>query len=202
MSAYRNTAQPGNGYVTYGETPGSGPAPTTSGPHRHDLANKLDPRVDSSADKVPVSTGTNVHKSKLANILDPRVDSKLANQSAAVGGVGGARHGHAGVVGTGAAATHHGHHHGPARGSHPGAYGPTHGAGAAGYGRPHEGTHARMGGYEASPASGPASHTAGPHSSNLLNKLDPTVDSHTGASKQSGARTGGAGYDSYGANRY
>lgn len=41
---------------TYGEHPASGPAPSTAGHHKHDILNKLDPRVDSTMDHQPVAT--------------------------------------------------------------------------------------------------------------------------------------------------
>jgi hypothetical protein len=42
-------------------------------------------------------------------------------------------------------------------------------------------------------ASGPATNSAGPHSSNLANKLDPRVDSDADGSRNMGAATYGAG---------
>jgi len=50
---------------------------------------------------------------------------------------------------------------------------------------------------------GPATKTAGPHKSNLLNKLDPAVDSKAGIPPQPGAPGGGANmYYSSGPGRY
>ncbi|KAK3347782.1 hypothetical protein B0H65DRAFT_155668 [Neurospora tetraspora] len=40
---------------TFGEHPASGPAPSTAGFHKHDILNKLDPRVDSTMDHQPVA---------------------------------------------------------------------------------------------------------------------------------------------------
>ncbi len=130
--------------------------------------NKLDPRVDSTADHRPVVANTNAHHSKIANVLDPRVDSSVANDPnvGIVGGggvTGGPRHTGIGVGGAGA-----------------GAVPPTAGTG---YHSSHAGaTHTGPTEFQVSPASGPASHTAGPHRSNIMNKLDPAVDSRTGSS--------------------
>ncbi len=153
--------QGANGPMEYGRTPLSGPAPTTAGPHAHDIMNKLDPRVDSTADHQLVNPEPHAHNSKLANVLDPRVDSTVANNQN-VGGVAGNHHHHAAATGAGYGGS---------------AYNST--GGAAG-GRTAGGTGPTM--HQASPASGPASRTAGPHSSNLMNKIDPSVDSRTGAS--------------------
>ncbi|KAK3948396.1 hypothetical protein QBC32DRAFT_327823 [Pseudoneurospora amorphoporcata] len=40
---------------TFGEHPASGPAPSTAGFHKHDILNKLDPRVDSTMEHHPVA---------------------------------------------------------------------------------------------------------------------------------------------------
>jgi len=179
---------------TYGQTAASGPAPTTAGHHRHDILNKLDPRVDSTRDHQPVShTGQNIpegtygpHRSRLANALDPRVDSDLDSTRAAAGGAG---MGAGGGMGGGqpvrmGAGTH-------AAGYHPNGHGAVGGGGimGGGGGRAHRG----VGGVGAgAPGAGmTTTHAAGagPHQSSLLNKLDPRVDSKTGAYKASaGAR--------------
>lgn len=56
-----------------------GPAPNTAGPHRSDLANKLDPRVDSKMVALPgpAPTTAGPHHSDTLNKLDPRVDSDM-----------------------------------------------------------------------------------------------------------------------------
>ncbi len=153
----------------------SGPAPTTAGPHAHDIMNKLDPRVDSTADHQLVQPEPHAHSSKLANVLDPRVDSTVANNQ------------NMGVAGNN-------HHHATTGAGYGGAYNST--TGATG-GRTAGGTGPTL--HQASPASGPASRTAGPHSSNLMNKLDPSVDSRTGAS--SSARGPGQTSTMHGANQ-
>lgn len=264
---------------TYGESAASGPAPTTAGPHRHDIMNKLDPKVDSTQDRRPmpenVPPGTyGPHRSRIANVLDPRVDSDADHRGAATATgataptatgrhAGAGMTGGAGAVGapegtygphrsrianaldprvdsdrdnrgtTGNAAT--GRHAGTgmtggaaAGGAPEGTYGPhssrianaldprvdsdmdnrgTTGTGA-GYGQPAAGGYGQptrhAGGLGATGAGrqqavnpmsgpGPAPNTAGPHRSDLLNKLDPRVDSKTGAMKGGvGAGTGAA----------
>ncbi|GAB1317892.1 hypothetical protein MFIFM68171_08102 [Madurella fahalii] len=220
---------------TYGESPASGPAPTTAGHHKHDILNKLDPRVDSTHDRQPMPTHQNnnnnipegtygPHSSRLANALDPRVDSDLDGSSrmagAGVGGVGGAggpappppgmmgaaASGAPAVGGGGAFGPHssrtanaldprvdadtgrsHHHHQQPGMGMSMGT-----GTGTGTGGRM-DATHmpAGTGGAPAAaavPAAAGAGgvstrQTAGPHRSDLMNKLDPRVDSKTGAMK-------------------
>ncbi|KAL2419715.1 hypothetical protein ABEF95_005815 [Exophiala dermatitidis] len=157
----------------YGHTTGT----ATTGPHSSNVANKLDPRVDSDADhrNNPTSvvgrygqTGTGTtsayghgtttgattgtagpHSSNIANKLDPQVDSDADhrnNPASAAGGYG--------QTGT--------------------AYGATSGT---------TGTTGTTG----------TSTTTGPHSSNLANKLDPRVDSDA---------SHGAGHTGVGGNRF
>ncbi len=171
----RGTRNPATGAgtqqaFTYGQSAASGPAPNTAGPHKHDIMNKLDPRVDSTADKHDMSqTGGRIpegtygpHSSRVANALDPRVDSDLDSTRAT------------GTAGVGAG---------------------THGTGVHGAGAHHTGVG----------VGGTTTTTAGPHKSNLLNKLDPAVDSKTGAytgSSVTGTGTGagaGAGVPRHGA---
>lgn len=230
--ATNQPAQPGTGSAqptTYGQSPASGPAPTTAGHHKHDILNKLDPRVDSTRDKQPMPStsstttgGTGIrassaskeipegtygpHSSRLANALDPRVDSDLDSSRTGAGmGAGGGR------AGAGAAAVP-GVMQGAAASGAPGSgmgggtvpegtYGPhssrianamdprvdsdLDSSGArrqeAGLGRA-----AGMGGGGSSTGGAggvSAPGTAGPHKSDLMNKLDPRVDSKTGAWK-------------------
>jgi hypothetical protein len=139
---------------------------TTAGPHSSNIANKLDPRVDSDRDGshntgagyssnthsgthtgnnvggtgfgggVSHSTNAGPHDSNLANKADPRVDSDLDSR---------------------------GNRHGASTG---GVFGAS-------------GSHATAG-------SGTAQNTAGPHNSDMLNKLDPRVDSDRDNSKTIG----------------
>ncbi|KAK4223118.1 hypothetical protein QBC38DRAFT_488367 [Podospora fimiseda] len=222
---------------TYGNSPASGPAPSTAGHHHHDILNKLDPRVDSTHDNQTMPSQTQpVHSSKLANTLDPRVDSRSANaqlqaqqqqqpvmhganhygssgggmkegtygpHSSRVGNAmdprvdsdldsRGMRTGNAvgggytpgmmesGMTGRNAGGTHGmmgstGGSHGvmgSTAGSHGGVMGST-GGGMGTHGIGHQSM-------QRGPLPGPAPNTAGPHKSDLLNKLDPTVDSKGG----------------------
>ncbi|KAK1753183.1 hypothetical protein QBC47DRAFT_387963 [Echria macrotheca] len=231
---------------TYGESPASGPAPTTAGHHSHDILNKLDPRVDSTQDRRPMPqnapAGTyGPHTSRLANILDPRVDSsnpahqpqpgmvpgnnnipegtyglhrsrvgnamdprvdsdmdRTGHQPGAYGATGGTGYQTAasdyGAGPTGMTSTNPGHGY-RTQETMPGGMGTTTGGtnhthngrggvgmmsggatGAAGMG-----PHNNAMGMNSGP--GPAPNTAGPHRSDLLNKLDPRVDSKTGVMK-------------------
>jgi len=241
-----NTAAAPGG-ITYGQSPASGPAPTTAGHHKHDIINKLDPRIDSTHDRQPMPQTNNgkipegtygPHSSRLANALDPRVDSDLDSSRAGAGtGPGGGLGGHAQpAAGMGTAGgMHHGAGAGAGYGTGVGAgagyapqghgqvaegtYGPhhsrvanaadprvdsdrdrhlgatgTHGTGGimgggpahapgAGQYQTGAGTHAGMAGHSGAGGGVSAPHTAGPHKSDLLNKLDPRVDSKTGAYK-------------------
>lgn len=237
---------------TIGESPASGPAPTTAGHHKHDILNKLDPRIDSTQDKRPIIQQENnipsgtygPHSSRIANKLDPRVDSDLDGRGA--GAMGTQRGMHGGVMGTnqagysGAGMTGAGagmagtgvggmtnQGYGPrnvgARGEvREGTYGPHNsrmanamdprvdsdrdggvmhgGAQQGGYqaGYPHDGRvrggaglgaqhHGAGGMVTGNNLPGPAPTTGGPHKSDLMNKLDPRVDSKTGLMKESGS---------------
>jgi len=164
----------GTGTTRSGTTTGAGfsatgttqSGTTTAGPHTSNLANKLDPTVDSDLDgrrnivssnrtsgahgntntstSGGISTSTNAgpHNSNIANKLDPRVDSDLDGR------------------------------------------GNTHGAAKGGiFGAP---------GSHATPGSGTAQNTAGPHNSDMANKLDPRVDSDLdGSTTFGGNRTHG-----------
>lgn len=143
---------------TYGQSPASGPAPTTAGHHKHDMINKLDPRVDSTHDRQPLSTATGdipkgtygPHSSRLANALDPRVDSDLDSTRTGAGmGAGGGRAG-----GASAAA------------------GPSMMHGGAGYGAGHPTAAGGLSGNRGAPEG-----TYGPHRTRVGNAMDPRVDS-------------------------
>ncbi len=229
---------PGSG--TFGESPASGPAPTTAGFHKHDVLNKLDPRVDSTQDKRPAGAVTgqssNIpegtygpHKSRVANALDPRVDSDMDHRgpTAPGAGAGGMMHGAGSGGGMGTTARHQ-----PPTGTVPssgnnvpeGTYGPHRsrvanaldprvdsdrdntyrgasgasgsvgGVGTAGSTHASYGTAQQQSGYPHSglgaasagnapigmSGPGPAPNTAGPHRSDIMNKLDPRVDSKAG----------------------
>ncbi|CAK7199908.1 hypothetical protein SEUCBS139899_002595 [Sporothrix eucalyptigena] len=136
------------------QTAATGPAPNTAGPHRHDILNRLDPKVDSDLSKT-----AEAHNNSMLN-------------------PGAGYTGHTSHTGAG-------HHVNPAMAAGVGAVG---GAGMAHH-HNHHGKNATgaavpmtaAGGMTA--ASGPAPNTAGPHKSDLANRLDPTVDSRTGLRK-------------------
>jgi len=165
----RNTATTGAGYGTSGigssganstYTGTTSGTNTTAGPHSSNMANKLDPRVDSDLDGSRTAgktgygsstTGTSgygssttgasgygssnttagPHSSNLANKMDPRVDSNLDGSRTA------------GNTGYGSSTT-----------------------GTSGYGS--------------------SNTTVGPHSSNMANKADPRVDSDLSGTTQHG----------------
>ncbi|KAL4735601.1 hypothetical protein BDV11DRAFT_29187 [Aspergillus similis] len=153
---------------------------TTTGPHSSNLANKVDPRVDSSqyggASAHGNTSTTGPHNSNLMNKVDPRVDSSQ---------YGGASHGTYGSSTHGASATGP-HSSGLANKADPrvdsdqyGSAGNTFGASTHGrdststktFEDAHFGTGPHTG--------GSTSTNAGPHNSNLMNKVDPRVDSDT-----------------------
>lgn len=200
-----------------------GPAPTTAGPHRHDILNKLDPSVDSKGTGQtvpggvarppqpvaglpgPASTTGGPHKSNLMNKLDPNVDSRTGAVQP--------------MHGAAPRPTHASHHHqhavgtAPVRGDVPeGTYGPHQsrianaldprvdsdrddrtGGGAYGHTAAAGGRH-HGGATGAAALPGPAPTTAGPHRSDLMNKLDPTVDSRTGEVRGGGGAAPGGAY--------
>jgi hypothetical protein len=198
---------------TYGESAASGPAPGTAGPHRHDILNKLDPRVDSTHDRQPAATTSSgipegtygPHRSRIANALDPRVDSDLDSTRAGAGtGPGGGMGGSAAVPPMAHSQAVGGSH--VPEGMY---YGPQHTSRMANALDPRVDSdrdrHVRRGtaGVAPAPAVGggidatnmpagtssttsagtgiSAPKTSGPHRSDLMNKLDPRVDSKTGA---------------------
>ncbi|KAI0526687.1 hypothetical protein F5B22DRAFT_641826 [Xylaria bambusicola] len=160
----------GNNYgssATHGTTGAYGSTGTygstgREGPHSSNMANKMDPRIDSdrSGQRMGNTAGDyygsgregehGPHQSRLANAADPRVDSDR-DASRTVGNT----YGSSGTHGT--------------TGAH-GTHGATHG------------THQLGGNY----APGPAPHTAGPHKSDAMNKADPRVDSDLDGSKTYG----------------
>ncbi|KAI1908860.1 hypothetical protein LOZ61_001082 [Ophidiomyces ophidiicola] len=151
----------------------------TAGPHSSNLANKLDPRVDSTTghSTTTASSGTNLgpHDSSIANKLDPRVDSDTGRSN--LGGSTAQQHGTTaayGGVGTSA-----GHTSGPHDSNVANKLDPR--VDSDNSGRSHLGgrtTHPTTGAYGTSGTT--TGHTAGPHDSKVANKVDPRVDSDTG----------------------
>jgi hypothetical protein len=201
-------------------TSGTGPAPNTQGPHKSDVLNRADPRVDSDLDGSRTlgentSTGTHVpegtygsHKSRAANAADPRIDSDndrtvgLNSHGANTGMTG------SGMTGSGMTGTHHisgagsGYEGGLSRGTHEGARGP-HSSRAANAADPRVDSDldgSRTIGNKTGAGYGTAEGTHGPHSSRAANAADPRVDSdrdhraaHTGGhSTTAGERVVGA----------
>jgi hypothetical protein len=154
---------------------------TNAGPHGSNIANKLDPRVDSDRDNRGAHHGTSEnygpHSTNIANKLDPTVDSDRDNR--------GAHHG---------TSENYGPHSNIANKLDP----------TVDSDRDHRGTHTlgripmvdNQGHSTASHAAttptsksnlpGPAPNTAGPHKHDILNKLDPRVDSNMDGSKTIG----------------
>jgi hypothetical protein len=181
-----------HGYGTTGGVTGNNPATTSAGPHGSNVLNKLDPRVDSDADgrtnmgmaaygpggansaaTGPAAGTAGPHRSNVANKIDPTVDSDADGSR------------NMGIAAHGPGGHHHHGHHGAAAGGVAGA--------TAANNRATGGlTGGIMGGGPNSMASGPAPHTAGPHKLDILNKLDPRVDSDMDGSAKLGNVGGSA----------
>ncbi|SLM41414.1 hypothetical protein LPUS_12406 [Lasallia pustulata] len=149
----------------------SGPAANTSGPHKYDMLNKLDPRVKETA--MSSTTGT------------------MPRDEVPTSGATGRDHHYgrdAGLVGAGGVAAyeaekHHNKHEVPQQ--------VTGGAGAVGAGAYEVSKDHPIS------TSGPAANTSGPHKYDMLNKLDPrvketTMSSTTGTMPRDEVPTSGA----------
>ncbi|KAJ5807657.1 hypothetical protein N7447_011113 [Penicillium robsamsonii] len=125
------------------------------------------------------STNAGPHSSNIANKVDPRVDSDRDNR---------AHHGGLSGAGAGAGAGLGSTHHTTATGTHGSALG-------SGTGATHNTIREQpvytTGGPIATPGS--SSTNAGPHSSNIANKLDPRVDSDRDSSAQHQSTIAGTG---------
>ncbi|KAH7480788.1 hypothetical protein FOMA001_g8243 [Fusarium oxysporum f. sp. matthiolae] len=159
LSSHGAGAHGGIGGTSAGYSTGPG---NTAGPHSSDLANKLDPKVDSDLDGSRRLGGSNTHGHQ--------------------GGLGGSTgtYGQT-TTGTSGLSSHGAGAHGPT-GTHTSGLGGTGSTGT--YGSTGAGTGAGLGGAGTGP--GPAPKTAGPHSSDMANKLDPRVDSDLDGSKTVG----------------
>jgi len=150
-----------------------GPAPSTAGPHKSDMMNRMDPRVDSDRDNSRTlggntKTGTHVpegtdgpHGSRMANVLDPRVDSDR-DRTVGMGS-------HSGTTGTAGTTGHTLGSTGNTLGSTGNTFG----------------------------TSGTSEGIHGPHSSRLANAADPRVDSdrdHRAAPGSTGHTLGSTGH--------
>jgi len=182
-------AHTGTGTHTSGfGTGGTHPQSTTAGPHDSNLANKLDPRVDSDRDGANVGQyGHNTtHQGGLGGAGTAQQDYGNTHSSGGLGGIGN---------------THQGHTHGSTNagphdsniankldprvdsdrdGANIGQYGhnTTHqgGLGGVGSAQPGYGNNHSSGGLGGQGQNYNSSNS-GPHDSNLANKLDPRVDS-------------------------
>ncbi|RYO81756.1 hypothetical protein DL762_006945 [Monosporascus cannonballus] len=197
-----------HGYASSDNYTHSSTGPTAGsreGPHGSNMANKMDPRIDSdrSGTKFGNTAGDQYgsgregqhgpHSSRLANAVDPRVDSDR-DASRTVGNTYGSSgtSGNTGTYGTGAIGSHgtsgltSTHETSGTHGTSglTGTHGSSGTHGTSGL----TGTHPTSGAYGTTGSSGPgpASNTAGPHSSNMANKLDPRVDSDLDGSKTVG----------------
>ncbi|KAF5989842.1 period circadian [Fusarium bulbicola] len=147
LSSHGAGTQGGIGGTSAGYSTGPG---NTAGPHSSDMANKLDPKVDSDLDGSRRLGGSNTHGNQ----------SGLSGNSGTYGQT---------TTGTSGFSSHGA-----------GAHGPTHTSGLSGTGS--TGTY----GSTTGTGPGPAPKTAGPHSSDMANKLDPRVDSDLDGSKTVG----------------
>jgi hypothetical protein len=193
-------------HTTHGTAGGLGQSHATShgdpsGPHSSSLMNKLDPTVDTksygtanpstghyasgnthtggltgSSHNTGYSDPTGPHNSHLANQADPRVDSDRYGAAGNTSGAGGYGAGQYGTTGSSGLTGSHGTH--------------TTGSGLTGS----HGTHTTSSGLtgthgthsNTTVGSGNSNTTAGPHNSDMLNKLDPRVDSDLNGSKTYG----------------
>lgn len=212
----------------YGTTHTAGS--TNYGPHDSNIANKLDPRVDSDPNRgthgthAGAHTGTGAygsgtagstkygdlgthgahgahgthgttgtgsgnygpHNAPVLNKLDPRVDSDRDHRAAGTTGGYGTSH-TAGSTGAYASGTSgeagYGTHTSGLERDQRAPYGSSTGTtGMAGHGT--HGAHGTHG--TQTSGTGPAVNTAGPHTSDMMNKLDPRVDSDLDGSKTYG----------------
>ncbi|KAF7589926.1 hypothetical protein BBP40_003506 [Aspergillus hancockii] len=167
------------GVNTSSNPPGS--HSTNAGPHNSNVANKVDPRIDSDRDNRArhenLGGAHGPHSSNLANKADPRIDSDRGpdNRAAGIGATG--------AIGTpGAYASGANHSYGAGTGTTTSTVGP-HGSNLANKADPRIDSdmdnRARHQGLASSSYNTPGggSTTAGPHRSNVANKLDPRVDS-------------------------
>jgi len=190
----------------------SGPASKTDGPHNSNLLNKADPRVDSDRDHSknmglnPTGDATTTTGRTTGNTLGSSTGTHGHTTGNTLGSSTGT-HGHTTGNTLGSSTATHGRTTGVPEGTHGthnsrvanaadpridsdrdhrAAHGTTHGT--------THGTHGKTGGTHglgntnlpSTKTTGPAPNTAGPHKSDLLNKIDPRVDSDLDGSKTVG----------------
>ncbi|THV78759.1 hypothetical protein D6D29_07417 [Aureobasidium pullulans] len=185
-----------HGYNHGGRTE-TDPASKTIGPHKSNVMNILDPRVQPEPEKMKDRETSGPYNSDAMNTLDPRVNSKQTEQShlgrdAAVGA------GAAGVAGAGA--YEYGQHRAGATQQDPASY--------------TTGPHSSNLGNVVDPRVQPQPEkmhdrtTTGPHQSNMMNRADPRVDSDLSQQNKEhhygrdAALAGGAGAAGIGAYEY
>jgi len=193
--AHQTHGTTGSGLTgSHGTTTG-GYGSTNAGPHDSNLLNKADPRVDSDRDGSRNagasqygpgshntygttgsgltgshgatggygSTNAGPHDSNMLNKADPRVDSdRDGSRNAGASQYGPGSHNTYDTTGTGLTGSH--------------------GNTSSGL----TGNHGAHTGHVGGVGSGPAPNTAGPHKSDMLNKVDPRVDSDRDGSKTVG----------------
>ncbi|KFA76791.1 hypothetical protein S40288_09156, partial [Stachybotrys chartarum IBT 40288] len=132
------------------------------------------------------STNVGPHSSNMANKVDPRVDSNLDGNRGLGSNTYGTTGTH-GTTGTGVGTTSSTGTHSAGMSGIKGVVQPTHGSsgltGSTGTHGTHTGTHGTTG---LSSNPGPAPNTSGPHKSDAMNKIDPRVDSDRDGSKTVG----------------
>ena len=165
---------------THGANRGvDGPATRTDGPHSTNLLNKGDPRIDSDADR---SRNLGMNPSGTAttgshNTGTTGTSGLHSSTGTHTGTTGLSSHGTTGTAASSGlhSSGTHGTHTGTTGLSSHGTTGTTGSSGLHSTGT-HTGTH----------APGPAPNTAGPHKSDAMNKLNPTVDSDLDGSRNMG----------------
>lgn len=161
------TGTTGTGYT------GTGTTSTNAGPHSSNLANKLDPRVDSDMDgsrNMGASTHTGVGNTNTVG-GGTHAGNNMGTSTGTTGGI--------------SSSTNAGPHNSnlankadPRVDSDLDGRGNRHGAATGGI--------LGTSGSHATPGSGTAQNTAGPHNSDTMNKLDPRVDADLDGSKTIG----------------
>ncbi|KAJ5648747.1 hypothetical protein N7490_005119 [Penicillium lividum] len=167
----------GAGYVGSQHHSSTGPATSTTGPHASNLENKMDPRVDSdrpndrySASTGPASSTAGPHESNMANKADPRVDSDRSKAEFVGGNSSFDNDVHKGSLGGGNVI--------PISGNKAPTTTQTF----------EKAQNESLGGSSVAGSSYTGQRTAGPHSSDTANKLDPRVDSDLDGSKTLGSQ--------------
>jgi len=174
----------GAGYGTTGTTTGAGygSSNTTAGPHSSNLANKIDPRVDSDLDgSRNLGAAHTGNQTTGATGYSGNTTGNSATGTANTGLTGntGTRGGISNSTNAGPHDSNLANKVDPRVDSDLDSAGNRHGATTHGGILGSSGTHA-------TPGSGTAQNTAGPHNSDFANKLDPRVDADLDGSKTFG----------------